>query len=63
MTYIIYDEEHAPLRRFHSKTDAEWYIKDKPECTIKKIKQPREPKKTWQQEADEFTSKYGEPLF
>ena len=63
MLYIVYDSEHCPLRRFHSKVDAEWFVKDKPECEIKKIKQPQQPKKSWTEEMAEFTAKYGEPPF
>ena len=63
MLYIVYDSEHCPLRRFHSKVDAEWFVKDRPECMIKKIKQPSQPKKSWTEEMAEFTAKFGEPLF
>jgi spore germination protein GerM len=41
MLYIVYDSEGDPLRRFHSKTEAEWFIKDKPDCKLKKIVQKR----------------------
>ena len=60
MTYIIYDEEHAPLRRFHSKVDAEWFVKDKPDCSIKTTL-TEIPSNIMSH--DEFTAKFGEPPF
>ena len=40
--YIIYDEDNESIRRFQSKVDAEWFIRDKPEFTMKKIVEKRE---------------------
>ena len=39
--YIINDEDGEPLRRFQTKVDAEWFIKDKPEFSIKVIKEKK----------------------
>lgn len=39
--YIIYDEDNESIRRFQSKVDAEWFIRDKPEFTMKKIVEKR----------------------
>lgn len=44
MLYIVYDEDHQPLRRFHTKVDVEWFLRDKPECTMKKIVEKRKKK-------------------
>jgi len=58
--FIILDFENEPLRTFYTKVDAEWFIKDKPDCTIKTIltEQP-----STELSHEEFTAKYGEPLF
>ena len=42
--YIIYDEDNESIRRFQSKVDAEWFIKDKPEFSIKVIKKNKKKK-------------------
>ena len=41
MLYIVYDSEAESIRRFHSKVEAEWFIRDKPEFTMKKIVEKR----------------------
>ena len=41
MLYIVYDSEAESIRRFHSKLEAEWFIRDKPEFTMKKIESVR----------------------
>lgn len=33
--YIIRDFDNEPLRIFNTKVDAEWFVKDKPDCSIK----------------------------
>ena len=41
MLYIVYDSEAESIRRFHSKLEAEYFIRDKPEFTMKKIVEKR----------------------
>tara|TARA_R110002020_G_scaffold10030_2_gene38854 strand:- start:22 stop:210 length:189 start_codon:yes stop_codon:yes gene_type:complete len=41
MLYIVYDSEQESIRRFHSKLEAEYFIKNKPEFTMKKIVEKR----------------------
>ena len=41
MLYIVYDSEVESIRRFHSKVEAEWFIRDKPAFTMKKIVEKR----------------------
>lgn len=59
--FIILDFENEPLRTFYTKVDAEWFVKDKPDCSIKTI--TVEEKDNSSLSFDEFTAKYGEPLF
>jgi len=58
--FIILDLEQEPLRKFYHKRDAEWFIKDKPDCTIKTILTEQ---LSTELSHEEFTAKYGEPLF
>jgi hypothetical protein len=60
MLYIVYDSEHLPLRRFHRSDEAKWFVRDKPEFTIEKIKQRRTSRAEQQRE---LFNKIGECLF
>ena len=41
MLYIVYDSDAESIRRFHSKLEAEYFIRNKPEFTMKKIVEKR----------------------
>lgn len=58
--FIILDEDLEPLRVFNTKVDAEWFVKDKPDCSIKTTL-TKIPSNIMSH--DEFTAKFGEPPF
>lgn len=58
--FIVLDSDSEPLRKFHHKRDADWFIKDKPDCTIKTILTEQQ---STELSHEEFTAKHGEPLF
>jgi len=60
--FIILDFENEPLRTFYTKVDAEWFVKDKPDCSIKTITVEVKDNNS-ELNNDEFTAKYGEPPF
>lgn len=62
--YIIQDFDNEPLRIFNSKADAEWFVKDKPDCSIKVAPYEVEVKTATPKISHaEFTATYGEPPF
>lgn len=60
--FIILDFDKEPLRFFHTKVDAEYFVKDKPDCSIKTITVEVKDNNS-ELSNDEFTAKHGEPLF
>ena len=56
--YLVVDFDDEPLKKFYGKQDAEWFIKDKPDCKIIKLNF-----KSQKDLLKEFTALHGEPLF
>jgi hypothetical protein len=56
--YCVLDCDGLPIRNFVTLEDAEFFIADKPDCVLKSlIIQPIK------MTNEEFTKKFGEPLF
>ena len=54
--FLVYDDEGL-VRRFRSKQEAEWFMKNKPEMTLKTLPKPKD--KSYQKALED----YGEALF
>jgi len=58
--FIVVDYEGEQLRKFRSKHDAEWFIKNRIDCKI--VELPKEKQETKAEQMSRLLKEYGECL-
>lgn len=59
--FIVLDGDGEPLKKFRDKGNAEWFIQNKPDCTIVELEKPK--KETKSEEFNRLLEQVGECLF